>query len=129
MKVLFVCRGNVARSQEAAAFYNALTGTSNATSAGIQAIVGKPLDPLVLACMAEAGHDMAGCARKQLTEQMLIGIDQIVTFVPPSEIGVKIPAVINIVYWDVSDPRGQDVTAQRLVRDQIQSKIEAFIGA
>ena len=128
MKVLFICRGNVARSQEAAAFYTALTGTRDATSAGIEAIAGKPIHPLVLACMAEVGQDMTGCTRKQLSEQMLAGIDQVITFVPPSEIDIEIPKAVNLIYWDVPDPRGKDLDEQRQVRDQIRSKVEALVG-
>jgi protein-tyrosine-phosphatase len=43
MRVLFICKGNIARSQMAAAIYNHLTRTEDAISAGTY--VGAPEEP------------------------------------------------------------------------------------
>ena len=47
MKILFVCEGNMMRSQMAEAFYNELTGTRDAISAGTAAEE-KPIPSKVL---------------------------------------------------------------------------------
>ena len=50
MNVLFVCNGNVARSQEAEIFFNTLKEKDDtiARSGGINVKLGKSIDPLVI---------------------------------------------------------------------------------
>ncbi len=87
MNVLFVCNGNVARSQEAEAYFTSQTpdGVHRAASAGINVKLGKPIDPMVVAVMKEDGYDLAGAVRKQIDPEMVRQADRIVSFKPANE--------------------------------------------
>ena len=124
MRILFICRGNVARSQEAAAYYNQLAGTDVAVSAGIEAVVGKPIHPLVIQVMAEDGIDMASAFRKPLLALPIAAADHIVSFVPLTELPDSAQA--KAVYWDVVDPRGTDLQNHRHTRDVVKHLVEEF---
>jgi protein-tyrosine-phosphatase len=128
MKVLFVCSGNVARSQEAAAFYNKYTKSSDAESAGTNAIIGKAIHPLVQQAMEEAGFDMAGTFRKALSLELIEKADIIVSFVPLDTIPAGNLEGKTVLYWDVSDPRGGSIDVQRQTRDTIQRYVEKLVA-
>lgn len=128
MKVLFICRGNVARSQEAALFCEKLSaGTIMAESAGIRPIIGKPIDPDVVTVMNELGYDMSSCYRKALAKNMIAAADVVVSFVPRCELP-EYAAVHPVVQsWYVPDPRHKGTAYHRRVRGQIQHKVEELV--
>ena len=128
--ILFVCNGNVARSQEAEVFTNALAQDSSvhAMSGGIDVIVGKPLDPLVIEVMAEIGHDMSSARRKFVDEAMARSADMLVSFKPEGELPDFIKDHPDIKYWPVPDPRMQSVEFHRQVRDEIRTRVSDLIN-
>jgi protein-tyrosine-phosphatase len=128
MKILFVCSGNVARSQEAAAFYNELTESSDAQSAGTNAIIGKAIHPFVLQAMDEVGLDMAGTFRKALTLESIKKADLIVSFVPLDVIPASNFEGKQVLYWEVPDPRGGSIDVQRQTRDDVRHLVEGLIA-
>ncbi len=75
MKVLFVCRGNVGRSQMAEAFFNHYSRNHSATSAGINGLkysqrrIGD-LSEEAVRCMQEKGIDISGKTPRQLTREV-----------------------------------------------------------
>jgi protein-tyrosine-phosphatase len=75
MKVLFICNGNVARSQESELFFNALENDeqSFARSGGVDVKLGKPIDPLVVEVMDEIGYDLSNVQRKFVDKNMVEG--------------------------------------------------------
>jgi protein-tyrosine phosphatase len=76
--VLFVCTGNVCRSPMAEFLLRAETGgTLAATSAGMQALVGEPMDPPSAAVLAEQGIDAAAHRARQF-EVSMAGPDALV---------------------------------------------------
>ena len=103
MNVLFVCNGNVARSQIAETLFNHLSG-HQATSAGTavrhldvegQTIKahsetpGAPVTPgIVLDLMQEKGFDLSGNTRNQDTPEMVDSADRIILMLGrfPSEV-------------------------------------------
>lgn len=72
MKYLFICNGNVARSQEAEIFFDATKNsqTNTAQSAGVNVTIGKPIDPKVIEVMREIGYEMPDAVCKFVTEDM-----------------------------------------------------------
>jgi arsenate reductase (thioredoxin) len=129
MNVLFVCNGNVARSQEAELFFNTLKHDENsfATSGGINVKLGKPIDPLVIEAMIEIGYDITEATRKFTTEDMANAADLVVSFKPADELPDFLRNHANIQYWNVDDPQAQPIEFHRQIRDEIKIKVEKLI--
>ena len=128
MNILFICNGNVARSQEAELFFNSskLAGTMHATSAGINVRIGKPIDPIVIQVMAEAGHTLEGAKRKFADKRRVDAADLIVSFVPKDKLPAHIQSHQKIRFWQVDDPRHQSLEFHRRARDQIKEQVDTL---
>ena len=120
MTVLFVCQGNVARSQEAAAFLEQLRPDISVMSAGIAPEIGKPLDPLVIEVMKETDISLPEAVRKLLTKKMVHQADVIVSFIDSAGTLLEDSSTLN---WDVEDPKNQSIDYHRHVRDEIREKV------
>lgn len=128
MNYLFICNGNVARSQEAEYFLNDLAEDDIAKSAGINVKVGKPIDPLVLEVMQEIDYGMPGAFRKAITEAMADWADKIISFKPLDELPDYIQKRKNDAeFWNVPDPQHQQIEFHRKVRDDILGRIENLL--
>lgn len=129
MNVLFVCNGNVARSQEAEAFFNAINGNPEdiATSGGINVNPDKPIDPLVVEVMNEIGYDLSSAKRKFATGAMALMADKIISFKPAEELPEFIKEHQNIEYWTVPDPQHQLIEFHRQVRDEVKSHVSDLL--
>ncbi len=140
MKVLFVCRHNTGRSQIAKAFYNGLTHSSDADSAGTHVIeIGQTLEErratidaknfFIFDVMNEAGHDISQYVRTPLIEDMIDRYDMVVSMASKEDTPEWLLQSDKYVYWDVSDPRGQDYATTVKVRDEIKHKVEELIAS
>lgn len=129
MNVLFVCNGNVARSQEAELFFNTLKHDkeSLATSGGINVKLGKPIDPLVIEVMSEVDYDITEASRKFTTEDMANTADVVVSFKPADELPDFLKNHANIRYWNVTDPQAHPIEFHRQVRDEVREKVVDLI--
>jgi len=129
MNVLFICNGNVARSQEAEAFYNNLSQNpdNHSASAGINVKIGKPIDPNVVEVMSEEGYDLSTAQRKLVSEPMVQDADLIVSFKPKGELPDFVVDHSNIEYWDVADPQHQSIEFHRLTRNTVKNLVEGLI--
>ena len=131
MNYLFICNGNVARSQEAERFFNAkkTSETDTAQSAGINVKLGKPIDPSVVEVMNEIGYDVSGAERKFVTEDMATVADRIVSFKPVEELPDYLQArKEDIELWEVPDPQHQSIEFHRRVRDDIATRVLALVS-
>ena len=130
MNILFVCNGNVARSQEAEIFFNTLRHDeqSMARSCGINIKPGKPIDPLVVEVMGEIGYDTSSAWRKEIDETMVAGTDLIISFKPKAELPEYIRRCSNVRYWDIADPRQQPIEFFREIRDSVKKNVEELIN-
>ena len=76
-KVLFVCIGNICRSPTAEIVLRSVLGTSGiaVSSAGLQALVDRPIDPTAGLLLQERGLDTEQHRARQLTPALLADAD------------------------------------------------------
>ncbi|TDL10600.1 low molecular weight phosphatase family protein [Mycolicibacterium obuense] len=84
MHILFVCTGNICRSPTAerlASAYAQQRGFEGleASSAGIQAVIGSPMHPTAALVLAGLGGDASNFAARQLTPRIASSADLILT--------------------------------------------------
>lgn len=122
--VLFVCIGNSGRSQMAEAFFNNLSKTWKAISAGT-----KPDDnihPYTIRVMKEVGVDVSKQKPKPLTLKMMEKADKIITMGCGADV---CPAsyLPKIEDWAIEEPYRKSIDKVREIRDQIKRKVEKLI--
>lgn len=129
MRVLFVCHGNVARSQMAAAFFNQQARGDQATSAGthVGAHEGAPLHRHVIDCMRAVGLDLSGARRHQLRAQMAKTADTIVAITPRRNLPRSLRNSPKLVFWRILNPKGRSFRVHGDVRDQIRTNVRLLI--
>lgn len=132
MKILFLCRGNVARSQMAEALFNKKwKGEHEAISAGTE-LSGpeQTLESLAEKCQSvidvldEEGVDVRDAMRKQLTPSMAEASDMVIgIFDENNELdaeSIKAGKDMYDAVWSVPDPKGTDLETHRAVKDKIK---------
>jgi protein-tyrosine-phosphatase len=128
-KVLFVCHGNVGRSQMAEGFYNAMTQTKNASSAGTD-----PLTPLkypklpetVCRIMQEEGIDVSEQIVKLITEKMVDAAESIVILCKREYCPDFLLNSQKVIFWNIEDPYRMNIDDMRVIRDKIKMKVAAL---
>jgi|SRR3989344_200535 len=130
MKILFICCGNVCRSQIAEGYYNYFTKSDNAYSAGISDSTPlKYSHPTkeVIRVMEEGGIDVSKKIVKSVTKEMVDGADKIFVMCPKE----KCPKVLSdsnkITFWDIADPYNTSIENHRRVRDEIKEKVRQLL--
>lgn len=135
MKILFVCKGNVGRSQIAEAlFRNKFGDEHEVISAGIK--LSGPEQPIgelvpgikeVLDVMNEEGMDVSMAIRNNITEQMVEDCDKVVAII---EDEMELPEYLTnspkLVRWNLPDIKGKDLEFTRNVKNQIKELIETL---
>lgn len=124
--VIFACVHNAGRSQMAAAFFNALVDPAKARgiSAGTQP--GERVHPEVQAAMAEVGIDLSGARPQRLTDELARGAQWLITM----GCGEACPHVPGLKRddWPLEDPKGKPVERVREIRDEVRSRVSAFLA-
>jgi protein-tyrosine-phosphatase len=110
MRVLFICSGNVFRSQIAEAFFGKSSKKNSAMSAGIEARklhhAGKKLErecPLVVQLMAEVGIDVSENQSKQMTKATANAADVVVWLTNTDDLPGYLKRDRRLRVWHVSD--------------------------
>jgi arsenate reductase (thioredoxin) len=142
MKILFVCRGNVGRSQMAEVMFNKLAaGKHHAFSAGTwvydkegNSKHGQKLSELkgvadeCMCAVRELGLDMSENQRDQLTPEMLQEADRVIVMAEEYSIPDYLKQCSNVTYWTVEDPKGMNQEDTNKIRDQIKGLVEGLVA-
>jgi protein-tyrosine-phosphatase len=133
MKFLFVCRGNVGRSQMISALFTKYCELKS-DSAGIkvnesenQKLKDIPLAEPVIRFMKREGIDVSENARKQLNSDMIKKYDKIIVIAPEEE---NLPEYLTkakkVEFWDIKDPKGMDDSGYEKIISQIKERLKKF---
>lgn len=137
MKVLFVCRGNVGRSQMAEALFNQLAvGTDHrAISAGTKVkdkegndvsgemLKDRPGAAHVVAAMAEVDIDVRDNVRDQLLPDMVEDADLIISMAEEETIPPYLKETPKVRYWSLPDPKNATLEEVQATREAIRLKV------
>ena len=129
MKILFICRANVGRSQMATAFFNTLSTKHHAIGAGTHVgdNEGRPLQELVIQCMAELGYDLSDKRRQQLTPEIAREADKIIVMNEKEDLPPYLSDSPKLIFWDVEDAKGTPYEFHVRIRDQIKGLVETLV--
>jgi len=133
MKVLFICRGNVGRSQMAEALFTKYTGMK-AFSAGTkvfkdrnQKIKEISLAEPVVRFMKKEGIDIRKNIRTQISPKMIKRFDKIIIMAEPETIPSYLSSNDKIEIWDIKDPKGMSDKDYKKIISQIKNNIKQFV--
>jgi protein-tyrosine-phosphatase len=124
-EVLFVCVHNAGRSQMAAGLVRLRSdGRIGVRSAG--STPAQEINPAVVEAMAEVGVDLGDAYPKPLTDDFVKAADVVITM----GCGDACPIYPGKRYedWTLDDPAGQDVAAVRVIRDEIDARVQALVS-
>jgi len=133
-RVLFVCTGNSARSQIAEGLLRHLSkGAVDAFSAGTEP---KPVNPLALRVMGEAGLDISGHHSKSVAAFADERFDFVITVCNRAkEQCPRWPGQVDYIHWSIEDPapvQGPEdarLKAFRKAREELRQRITLFLLA
>jgi arsenate reductase len=134
-RLLFLCTGNSARSQMAEAFLRKYAGERfEVYSAGLEP---KPINPLTIKVMEEAGFDMSGQRSKGVEGYLgKVHFEYLITLCDDAEKNCPTvwPGVNQRLHWTFEDPAESKGTEDeklvkfRQVRDLINAKLQNWLA-
>lgn len=131
MRILFVCLGNLIRSQMAEGFYNFLTSSKRASSAGVLSYVHLEHDrpiPETVEVMQEEGIDISKAKVNNLTLDMLEKYDKIYAMLSEDEVPYYLKESGKLILWpEIKDCFGMNIRKFRKTRDKIKARVESII--
>jgi arsenate reductase len=128
-KVLFICEGNMMRSQMAEAFYNRVTNTQDAVSAGATAETKDHISPRTIEVMNEVGIDMSHARPNQVDQKMVDEAERVIYF-PSDYMPDYVKDNKKAELWDVVDPhyhKEKGMQLVREVRDDIRERVNKIV--
>lgn len=133
MNVLFVCSGNIGRSQMAMEYYKRFSD-GNTASAGTRVTVeGEEIGDRedaqnVLQVMREDGIDMTRNTRTTVTPAMIEKFDKVVVMAEPERTPEWLSRSPKFEYWEVPNVNGMPMSQLKNVRQDIKTKVLELIN-
>lgn len=141
MKVLFVCRGNVGRSQMAEAIFNKVSPDGyTSISAGTKVfdkdgnskegeiLANRDGAKQVLEVLRELDIEAGTAARNQITENMVDESDVVVVMAEKETWPEYLVNNDKVIYWEIIDPKAKGIDDTRQIRNQINELVEKLIA-
>jgi len=132
MNILFVCQGNVGRSQMAEAFFNFYSRVHRAYSAGANGqkyshkILGEDrFGKHIVDCMNERGIGIKGNRPKQLTKEMIRECDAVIWMGDEDYRGYVQDKELYV--WNVDDPHHFNYERTIKIRDDIEDRVKDLV--
>lgn len=134
--ILFICIGNICRSPMAEGLFSQALPDKQVFSAGIDALVGQPADPLSIQLMAERGIDISAHRARKLASWMVYEADVIVTMdryqkhffeVVYPDFKNKVCRLGEFDNYDIPDPYLQGLSAFKQTCSLIDRGVDALV--
>ena len=131
-RVLFMCTGNVARSQMAEGLLRHLAGDRIEVFSG--GVIPSYVRPNAITVMKELGIDISGHRSKSVNEFIGTPFDYVITVCDyAAQRCPTFPGDGERIHWSIEDPVviGDDeaqLEAFRTARDDLRGRIEAFVA-
>lgn len=132
MRILFVCRANICRSQIAESLFNKYSGelgNDSAQSAGTCVFekegqeISNIKETSVIKVMNQEGIDISKNKRNQLTLERMIGFDKIIVMAEEETIPDFLKADKRVIYWNIPDPKGGGYDLHYNVREELRGRV------
>ena len=130
MSILFICDGNIGRSQIAQAYYNFLTNSKDATSAGVDITSPSRYDhptKEIITVMNEEKIDLSKNKVKTVNKDMVNLADNIYILCKKNKCPEFLLESKKITCWNIKDPFNEDINETRKVRDIIKEKVKEIL--
>lgn len=129
MNVLFVCSGNIGRSQIAMEYFKRFSADHTASAGTRVTVEGEELGVRddaqnVLEVMREDGIDMSENVRTALTPTMLDNFDKVIVMAEPARTPEWLSTSPKFEYWEVLNVNGMPNEQLGAVRDVIKLKVK-----
>lgn len=123
--VLFVCVGNSGRSQMAEAFFNRLSKTWKAISAGTKP--DEKIHPYTVLVMKEVGLELGRQKPKLLTHEMIDKADRIIAMGCGID-AIPVNYLSKVKDWKTEELYEKPIEKVREIRDEIEKRIKRLIA-
>lgn len=124
-RVVFACVHNAGRSQMAAAWFNRVADPAKAAAVSAGTQPADRVHPVVMDAMNEKGIDLSVARPTKLTPELAQGAAFLVTM----GCGESCPYIpgVPILDWPLPDPKGQGIESVRVIRDEVEARVRAFV--
>ncbi len=129
-KVLFVCSGNVCRSQMAEGFYNHYSKKKAAASAGTleyTPLTYKSIPQDIVNVMKEEGIDISKHKVKTISREMVENAKEIYIMAPWYECPNYLRSSDKATWWEIEDPYGKGIEDLITTRNIIKSYVSDLL--
>ncbi len=134
MKVLFVCSGNIGRSQMAMEYFKKLSDHETASAGTMVTVPNEKIGDredaqLVLEAMREDNIDMSNNRRTSINENMLNNFDKVVVMAELDSIPNWLKKSPKFIYWQIDNLYGLSLDQIIEVRNKIKHNVEKLINS